>query len=369
MTDSLNRVAAPLASSARVRMMLVEDSATELYLLRKMFEHAPDIEIVGEARNGLEALTMLRKVDPDIVCTDYHMPVMDGLEFILKAKAISSCPIMVLSVAVQSHQKDNIFKLLAAGAVAVLAKPAGSTTGITQDEGEQLFETIREIARAKAQRARSTTDTPGTATNKIGRALRARTTVPELRGVTLAVIGASTGGPQILAKIFSQLPASCRVPIVCVQHISSGFVEGMVSWLRHDCKLPVEIAENRAIPRPGHIYFAPDGKNLMIDERRRFLLEAGTAASLHCPGIDPLFLSVAKSHGSRALGILLSGMGRDGAVGLKALCDAGAPTIAQNEETSVIFGMPGAAIALEAARYVLSPDEIAQTISKLPSGG
>ena len=154
------------------------------------------------------------------------------------------------------------------------------------------------------------------------------------------------------------------MPIVCVQHISSGFLEGMVNWLQPQCKLVIEIAESGKAPQPGHIYFAPDGSNLTLDAHRRFLLDAGQSPSLHCPGIDPLFVSVAQHYGPRALGILLSGMGRDGAAGLKALRDKGATTIAQDEATSVIFGMPGAAIALGAAQCVLSTDEIAWMLSQ-----
>lgn len=361
-------VPSAIGAKRSVRVMLVEDSATELYLLRKLFELAPDLEIVGEARNGIEALALLPAARPDIVCTDYHMPRMDGLEFLLRAKAITDCPIMVLSVAVQAHQKDNIFKLLSAGAVAVVAKPAGTTAGITSDEGRQLFETIRALVRARPHQAGAA---PAArlqpASNRIARMSRARTSVPDLKGISLAAIGASTGGPQILSAIFSKLPASCPVPIVCVQHISSGFLEGMVSWLQSRCKLVIEIAGNGDAPQPGHIYFAPDGRNLTIDAQQRFVLDAGRSPGLHCPGVDPLFVSVAQQYGPRALGVLLSGMGRDGAAGLKALRDADAATIAQDETTSVIFGMPGAAIALGAAQFVLSTDAIAQALSRIQS--
>ena len=362
--DEARRTSLP-DSGPRVRVLLVEDSPTELYLLRKLFEKAPDLQIVGEAHNGLEALELLKTVNPDIVCTDYHMPVMDGLEFILRATKISTCPIMVLSVAVQAHQKDNIFKLLAAGALTVLAKPAGTTAGITEDEGQQLFETIRALARSGAQRTRLTHVASGSATTGGARIGPSASSLPELRGAALVAIGASTGGPQILTKIFAQLPASCPVPIICVQHISAGFLAGMVSWLQHECKLAVEIAEHKAIARPGRIYFAPDGMDLTMQAGGRFLLKPGESSHAHCPSINPLFVSVAEEYGARGVGILLSGMGRDGASGLKAMRDAGATTIAQNEATSVIFGMPAAAIALGAAGYTLSTDEIALAISRI----
>ena len=353
----------------RIRILLIEDSPTEIYLLRKLFQHAPDLEIAGVAQNGREALDMLPGLQPDIICTDYHMPVMGGLEFILRATKLSTCPIMVLSVAVQGHQKDNIFKLLSAGAVAVVAKPTGTIAGITPDEGRELFDMIREIARSHSNKTTRSTDAPVPVSQVSDSADGLRTVTPDPHGVALVVIGASTGGPQILSRLFAKLPATYPVPIVCVQHISNGFLGGLVSWLQHECKLAVKIAEPGDAARPGHVYFAPDGMDLKISGRGIFMLEPGGAPNRHCPSIDSLFFSVAREFGPKALGILLTGMGRDGAAGLKAMIDAGAATIAQNEETSVIFGMPGAAIALGAARFVLSTDDISRTLARLKVRG
>ena len=359
----------PDPTRQRIRILLVEDSPTEIYLLRKLFQHAPDLEIAGVAQNGREALDMLPGLKPDMICTDYHMPVMGGLEFILKANKLSTCPIMVLSVAVQAHQKDNIFKLLSAGAVAVVAKPTGTMAGITPDEGRELFDMIREIARSHSHKATRSADAPGLTTQVSERFDGPRILKPDPRGVTLVAIGASTGGPQVLAQLFAQLPATYPVPIVCVQHISNGFLGGLVSWLQHECKLAVKIAEPGDTARPGHVYFAPDGMDLKISGRGIFMLEPGGAPNRHCPSIDSLFFSMAREFGPKALGILLTGMGRDGAAGLKAMIDAGATTIAQNEETSVIFGMPGAAISIDAARFVLSTEDIYRTLARLKMRG
>lgn len=353
----------PSIAEPSVRVMIVEDSPTERYLLCKMFERSPDFVVAGLASNGLEALDILPDARPDIICSDYHMPVMDGLEFILKARKISDCPIVVLSIAVQSHQRDNIFKLLSAGAVAVVAKPTGDPSGISPQEGLKLLDTIREIVKANVPRNREVSSPP-TGNSRAEPQISA-TSVPELRRVALVAIGASTGGPQILSRIFSQLPRHFPVPIVCVQHISTGFLEGMINWLQHSCKLPVEIATSGAEPRAGHIYFAPDGSDLTIDTTGRFSLQPGESASLHCPAIDALFRSVSKKYQSRAVGILLSGMGRDGAAGLKVMRDDGAATIVQNESTSIIFGMPAAAISLGAAGFVLSTDDIARAIAQI----
>ena len=347
----------------RIRVMLVEDSATELYLLQKVFALAPDMEVVACARNGREALDLLPQVKPDVVCTDYQMPVMNGLEFIIKAMKQYPCAIVVLSVAVQSFQKDNIFKLLSAGAVDVLAKPLGQAGGLGEQEGRQLLDKIRAIAQSPALRLRLATAT--TAATPVARVMLPS----DGSRVGMVAIGASTGGPQILQRILSQLPRQFAAPLVCVQHISEGFLDGMIGWLQSSCSLKLGVAQQGMTPQVGHVYFAPNGHHLALDAHRRFKYVARTALDLHCPRVDDLMQSVAKAYGESALGVLLSGMGRDGARGLKAMRDAGAPTIAQDEATSVIFGMPAAAIELGAAKYVLSTDDIAAMMVRLGGSG
>ena len=440
-----------------LRVMLVDDSATELYLLKKVFALAADMEVVASAENGRDALDLLPQVQPDLVCTDYHMPVMDGLEFILRAMRVHPCTILVMSAAVQSFHKENIFQMLSAGAVDVLAKPLGHAGGISAAEAQRFLEKVRAIAQSPAPRRGLTTPAPATsglAASPLLSASGSRASglaevrrpgsgagpvvtpqppspqpspargegaresaagaaeafpgregsermrpVPGLgqgqgqcpaqglnqglsqglnqvlsqglsQGrVELVALGASTGGPQVLQVLLSQLPAHFGLPLVCVQHISEGFLEGMVSWLGSGAKLRVEMARAGLSPVPGHVYFAPDGYHLTLDQRRCFALAPCTGQDLHCPGVDPFFLSVARVYGPAALGILLTGMGRDGARGLKAMREAGATTICQDESTSVIFGMPAAAIALGAARYVLPTDGIAAMILRLGDQG
>lgn len=181
----------------------------------------------------------------------------------------------------------------------------------------------------------------------------------------LVAIGASTGGPQTLGRILGLLPKDFPLPIVCVQHISRGFLEGMLEWLRGQCPLPVEQAGPGTTPQPGRVYFAPEGRHLILAAGKRFASTPCTPGDLHCPGVDRLLTSVAQCCGPAAVGVLLSGMGRDGADGLKAMREAGAPTIVQDESSSVVFGMPAAAIALDAARYVLPTEAIAAALVRL----
>ena len=356
-----------------LRVMLVDDSATELYLLKKVFALAADMEVVASAENGRDALDLLPQVQPDLVCTDYHMPVMDGLEFILRAMRVHPCTILVMSAAVQSFHKENIFQMLSAGAVDVLAKPLGHAGGISAAEAQRFLEKVRAIAQLPSLQRRLTQPVPKAqpvASVLPGSGLGSGSgPVPSLDRVELVALGASTGGPQVLQVLLSQLPAHFGLPLVCVQHISEGFLEGMVSWLGSSAKLRVEMARAGLSPVPGHVYFAPDGHHLTLDQRRCFALAPCTGQDLHCPGVDPFFLSVARVYGPAALGVLLTGMGRDGARGLKAMREAGATTICQDESTSVIFGMPAAAIALGGARYVLPTDGIAAMMLRLGDQG
>jgi two-component system, chemotaxis family, protein-glutamate methylesterase/glutaminase len=175
----------------------------------------------------------------------------------------------------------------------------------------------------------------------------------------IVAIGASTGGPQALHAILQQLPANFPAPILCVQHISEGFLQELVNWLAAECSVHITIAQPGDFPQPGTVYFAPEEKHLQLDVLGRFLTTSTPAVSSHRPSITVLFQAVADCYGPSTVGILLTGMGRDGAEGLQAIAQAGGVTIAQNEQTCVVFGMPKEAIALGAAQYILPIHEIA----------
>lgn len=337
--------------------MLVDDSATELYLLERLIASAADLTLVGTARDGREALALLPVLQPEVVCTDYHMPVMDGLELIVRAMDAHPCAFLVLSAAVQADQKDTIFKMLAAGAVDVIAKPQGHTGGLSPLEARALLERIRSIGGAQRARPRKAARALPPITRDSGRARPGQ--------IALVAVGASTGGPQALSGLLAPLPRTFAAPIVCVQHISPGFLEGLVRWLQSHCRLKLGLAESGQRPEPGQVYFAPDGYHLTINPDGRLGFAPCVDGDLHCPRVDRLLQSVASVHGARGLGILLSGMGRDGAVGLKRMRDAGSPTIVQDEATSVIYGMPRAAVDLGAAEHVLPVDAIAPMLLRL----
>lgn len=340
-----------------IRILLVEDSPVALTILKRILEGATDIEVVGTAQTGLEALPLVHRMQPDVICTDFHMPEMDGLEFTTQVMTQHPCPILVVSESVQEEDTQRIFQLLEAGAVDILPKPRA---GLDPDSTLLKQSLINKVKVLSGVRVFKKSRSPAFAASLEHRSADADTSdvlVP-CRPKMLTV-GASTGGPMALQKFLAYLPADFTLPIVCIQHISLGFLPGLIDWLATQCKLSVQVAQAGTRPEPGNVYFPPEQRHLEIDAHGRFQYVNGHSTENHCPSITTTFNSIARFYGPRAIGILLTGMGRDGAEGLQAICQMGGLTIAQDEASSVVFGMPQAAIALNAARRVLPIQDIA----------
>ena len=341
-----------------IRVLLVEDSLLQLYVIKALLNSDPHIEVVGTAVNGLEALKLLPDIRPDVICTDYHMPIMDGLEFIEHAVKVYPCPILVLSISVQPNQVDNIFKMLSAGAIDVMPKPKATAGVIGKEEAAKLIEKIRilngvKYIKKKAAQPLSVFNTQST----LNRFLSPR----------VIVMGASTGGPQALEAILPYLKSNFSIPIVCIQHISNGFLGGMLVWLQGMTDIVIETAQEGGLPMPGHLYFPPEGKHLVFATDGTFRLIEPKTGDIYCPSIDQLFNSAAQTFSMNVVAVILSGMGKDGAQGIKAVFDAGGGTVAQDGESSIIFGMPSAAIDLGAVCKVVPVSEIASFLNSLPS--
>ncbi|MEO0456601.1 MAG: chemotaxis-specific protein-glutamate methyltransferase CheB [Cyanobacteria bacterium P01_A01_bin.114] len=337
-----------------IRVLLVEDSPIALVVLKKILEASPQIEVVGTARTGVEALAMIPNVEPQVICTDLHMPHMDGLTLTIEVMAQYPCPILVVSSSVQEDDPNNVFQLLAAGAVDVFPKPRNGLTPLDRLLSRELIDKILILSGVKVfkkKRALLASKSPRSGAP----------TYPHHHRPKIIAVGASTGGPQALQKLFTKLPRDCP-PVVCVQHISMGFLQGLIDWLTKTCNLSIEIAQPGQPAHPGHIYFPPENHHLTFDRNRQFVYLDLPPVDGHCPSVTVTFDSIAHAYGRHAVGILLTGMGKDGAVGLKSIKQAGGLTIAQNESTCVVFGMPKVAIELGAARQVLAIDEIAQTL-------
>jgi two-component system chemotaxis response regulator CheB len=365
---------------APVTVVVVDDSAVQRRFARAAIEADGCMTVIGEARNGRDAVMMVERLRPQVVLMDLHLPVMNGIEAIERIMATRPTPILVYSSFVDGDDRGNAATALAAGAVDVMEKPAAAA-GRLDDFADALRRRLRVAGRAKVithPRARlAGTTTSPLSTRRLGgparvnspaeaRSLSCTTTLAP-RLVQVVAIGASTGGPQALSSVLSELPADFAAAVVVVQHMAEGFIEGLAGWLDSMCALPVAVGAHGKRLLPGTVTIAPSGHNLIVHEQLRVTLQDPAPAQYHVPGIDATLMSVADSVGSTAVGVLLTGMGRDGAAGMKCLRDAGAFTIAQDEETSAVYGMPAAAMALEAADMQLSIGDIGPAIRRLTS--
>ncbi|MBF0565675.1 MAG: chemotaxis-specific protein-glutamate methyltransferase CheB [Nitrospirae bacterium] len=354
--------------SKLIKVLLVDDSVIALAILKRMLSSSPDIEVVGTARNGKEALELIPRLSPTVLCTDLHMPVMNGLEFTRAVMATHPLPILVVSVSA-SEGSLNAFDLLDAGAVDVLSKPRSGLSPASPELASELVRKIRILAGVHVFR-RIQREIPIREAPIAGLKSRLQIPIPEPgKDVRIVVIGASTGGPQALETILGRMPQDFPLPVLCIQHISDGFLQGLVDWLSSKCRLTVKIVQPGELPSPGTIYFPQEGTHLKIDGSGRIASSPEPPFDGHRPSITITMRSAAHYYESRVFGVLLTGMGRDGAEGMQEIAKAGGVTIAQDEESSVVFGMPKQAIDLGAARYVLAVDEIAEFLKKLAADG
>ncbi|WP_017297505.1 chemotaxis-specific protein-glutamate methyltransferase CheB [Nodosilinea nodulosa] len=343
--------------SGPIRLLLVDDSPIALAILQRIFKTTPDIEVVGVARNGQEALAMIPVVRPSIICTDLHMPKMNGLELTEEVMARFPCPILVISASVQEDDTQNVFRILEAGALDIFPKPRAGLASEYEKAKIELITKLRVLSGVSVFTHQRRSAGPVVAV-----ALPKAAVSIDLHAPRLLAIGASTGGPQALLTILQQLPKTFPVPILCVQHISDGFLQGLVEWLNSSCAIQVAIASPGDMPCPGVVYFPPERHHIEINARGQIALTQGDPVAGHCPSVTVMFKSVAAYYRRSAVGVLLTGMGRDGADGLQALAQAGSLTIAQDEASCIVFGMPKEAIALGAAQQVLPLSDIAPVL-------
>jgi two-component system chemotaxis response regulator CheB len=363
------------APSGPVAVVVVDDSPVQRRFLRIAVEADGEFSVVGEARNGKEAVALVAQLRPAAVLMDLDLPVMSGIEAIERIMSASPTPILVYSAFVGGTNSENALEALAAGAVDVLAKPGPDDPGSLDDYAVALRRTLRVAVRIRVithPRGRLRSTGIGGSAAALGGGVRR-----PLTGVTLPpprpdsdgeqprliVVGASTGGPQALLTVLSQLPPDLCQAVLVVQHMADGFIPGLASWLDGLVPLPVLVGASGRRLAPGTITIAPGGGNLLVqDDRLRVLCCPPEPGQFHVPGIDATFMSVAAALGPDAVGVLLTGMGRDGAAGLLAMRERGALTLGQDESTSIVYGMPAAAAALNAVERQLPLQEIAPAL-------
>jgi two-component system chemotaxis response regulator CheB len=328
-------------------VLLADDSELFRELLARVVAAEPGFEVVAVAADGNEAAALARTARPDVITMDLNMPDADGFSGIARIMAETPTPILVLTA---NPEEAVGFRALSLGALDILEKPQATTD--LDAYGQLLRSRLRLLAGVKVIR-----HLRGLREARAGAARPA--TRPEL-----VVVGASLGGPRALATVLRGLPADFSAPIAVVQHIADGFTEGLASWLGTESRLDVREAADGEPLRAGRVLLAPTGRHLLVAEGVARLSDAPPVDTFR-PSVTPLFVSAARAYGPRACGVLLTGMGRDGADGLKAIKDAGGPTIAQDEATSAVFGMPRAAIELGAVDRVLALDEIPRALVEL----
>ncbi|GFM30043.1 chemotaxis response regulator protein-glutamate methylesterase [Novosphingobium sp. PY1] len=331
-----------------IRVLIVDDSATMRAILMSRLRQQPDIEVVGAASDAAEGRAMIKSLDPDVVTLDIEMPGMNGLDFLEKIMTLRPTPVIIVSGATREGNEVTA-RALALGAVDCYSKydPTGK---LAFEDGGRLAGMIRQAAQISYEKPGKS---PSAAPSAGSKAIR--------RDARLIAVGSSTGGVEALQVLLRDFPQDCP-PTVIVQHVNPRFAPAIARTLDQVCPAKVGVAVHDMPLRPGHVYLAAEADHHLLVKGGDVLyakLRKGEPISGHVPSVDALFHSVAQYVGAGAVGILLTGMGQDGAKGLLAMSEAGAHTIVQDESTCIVFGMPRAAISLGAARVVAPINRIA----------
>lgn len=343
-----------------IRVLVVDDSQVITLLLKAMIDQEDDMEVIGIAYNGQEAIEKIKDLKPDIVTMDIRMPIMDGFKTTRIIMSEMPTPIVVVSASVNDDELRIAFKAIEEGALAVIEKPSGLDERTYNRIREDLINHLRALHEIKLMRRRVIKTTPNIPITSMPEDGRLNTRdIPQ----EIIAIGASTGGPIVIEKMLSELPVDFPSPIVIVQHIAQGFVTGFVKWLDECTSLPVKLATHGEVLQPGSVYIAPNGQHLKLKRVVGKIIEIALSSEpenmLFTPSVDVFFDSVAKVCPGHAMAGLLTGMGSDGAEGLKSMRNKNCQTFIQDERSSVIFGMPGSAQKLGAARDEVSADNLA----------
>lgn len=357
----------------KIRVLIVDDSALVRKVLSELLGSDPDIEVVGTAGDALAAREKIKALNPDVLTLDVEMPKMDGVTFLRNLMRLRPMPVVMVS-SLTDHGAEVTLDALSVGAVDYLPKPKVDLASTLGSYREELLEKVKAAAGARVRtydprHDRRAPPAGGAPTRAMTADAVLEKAAPMRFRTTdrLIAIGASTGGTEAIKDVLLGMPADSPA-IVITQHIPPVFSAQFAQRMNRTCQMTVYEAQDGQQIMPGHVYIAPGDQHLVVERsgaRWRCRLDAGPAVNRHRPAVDVLFRSVAQQAGFNAIGVLLTGMGRDGAEGLKEMRNAGSPTIAQDEATSVVWGMPGEAVQIGAAAEVLPLSRIAARVMAL----
>lgn len=362
--------------SSPIRLLVVEDSPTSRNLLVALFGMTSDIQVIGTALDGKEAVRMAVELRPDVITMDIHMPRMNGLEATRQILRVVPIPIIIVTATVNQPDMDLSFEAIRAGALTVVKKPGLNDQALC----DQVIKTVRLMADVRVVRRWNTGGQTPTGAALPGSTAQASAqpaySVPQFAirvpvdGQTpkrqIVAIASSTGGPNALVNVLRPLPANYPLPILVVQHITSGFAASLAEWLNKELSLQVRLAQQGETPTPGTVLIAPDDRHMQISNDGRVLLHSSPPYKGLRPSANYLFFSLAQVYGKEAVGIILTGMGDDGVDGLMEVHNQGGFVLAQNEASCVVYGMPREAVARKVVDHVLSLEQISYKLLQLP---
>ncbi|OAS15171.1 chemotaxis-specific protein-glutamate methyltransferase CheB [Methylobacterium platani] len=352
--------------------MLVEDSLVVRQLLAHIVSRDPRLALVAAVDSGEEALREIHRVQPDVISMDIRLPGIDGLETTRRIMAERPTPIVVVADAIEDSSLRISMNALRAGALSVVEKPVGTGHRAYEAIADQICTQLRIMSQVPVIRRRPIGAERLARTDLARDELRGTippTQIPATQAPSVVAVAASTGGPPAFAKLLGALPADFPLPVLLVQHMGAAFMEGFADWLNGVVPLGVGVAREGVRPVAGQVYVAPGDRHLALGPGGLITLLDDPPVGGQRPSATVLFRSVARSAGPRGLGVLLTGMGEDGAAGLLDMHLAGAATIAEHESSAVVYGMPAAAVRLKAAGSVLPLDLIAPRILRAAQPG
>jgi len=342
-----------------IKVLIVEDSKAIQEFLDNILSSDPDVLVAGVASSGYEAIEQVKIKKPDIITIDINLSGMDGYETTRRIMESFPTPIVIISGIENPKEVTDTNRYMEAGAVAVVFRPSPFELHQLPSFRKELIQTVKLMAEIKVikhfHRRKK---------EQIKPVSRVQQFENDAKRIQVIAIGASTGGPLALQVILSRLPEELAVPVLIVQHIAPGFVKVFMKMLSSTSGIKLKIAEEGEIISGGIGYIAPDNFHMGVTRGRKIILSDQPPENGSKPSVSYLFRSVAQTFGPNALGVLLTGMGKDGADELKDMKDKGAITVVQNEESSVVFGMPGEALRIGASNIALSPESIAEILIK-----